>query len=317
MGRFPCISGRIAALRLPVTRPRQPSFPRRAVPALGRKPRGLPGSWGSLLCARPALGPRWTFMPSPCAQSRSCMSGIACCHCKSIGSTTIFRGSITRLSHNAVYASQPGSPLDHARLASGWGPALTGWTARSSRPLGPNTRFRLSSWLPPHPGFSWRTAMPCWVVSGSESQTHRSKYGVPLEAWGADPPLRGAPTWGRFSWRRPPGPVAPDRSLLPRTGGTGTAPAARRAPSPRQETELATSTAWAVVPHSQFPEVSRANSASVDAMVPRGCRRSTGVFMKSAGAGATSLGGGWNGVEPPGGGVQRWSTRSRVVRNAR
>jgi hypothetical protein len=100
-------------------------------------------------------------MPSPCAQSRSCMSGIACCHCKSIGSTTIFRGSITRLSHNAVYASQPGSPLDHARLASGWGPALTGWTARSSRPLGPNTRFRLSSWLPPHPGFSWRTAMPC------------------------------------------------------------------------------------------------------------------------------------------------------------
>ena len=139
-------------------------------------------------------------------------------------------------------------------------------------------------------------AMPCWVVSGSESQTHRSKYGVPLEAWGADPPLRGAPTWGRFSWRRPPGPVAPDRSLPPRTGGTGTAPAARRAPSPRQETELATSTAWAVVPHSQFPEVSRANSASVDAMVPRGCRRSTGVFMKSAGAGATALGGGtgWN-----------------------
>src|SRR5690606_17586056 len=29
--------------------------------------------------------------------------------------------------NHAVYASQPGSPLHHARLASGWLPTLTGW----------------------------------------------------------------------------------------------------------------------------------------------------------------------------------------------
>ena len=39
-----------------------------------------------------------------------------------------------------VYASQPGSPLDHARLASGWWPSLAG---QDSNLLGPCTRFRL------------------------------------------------------------------------------------------------------------------------------------------------------------------------------
>jgi len=56
----------------------------------------------------------------------------------------------------AVYASQPGLPLRHARLASGWGPAFPG---RALHPRDPFVRFLLSfpTWLPPHPGFSWRT----------------------------------------------------------------------------------------------------------------------------------------------------------------
>jgi len=39
----------------------------------------------------------------------------------------------------AVYASQPRSPSDHARLASGWWPTLAG---RDSNPLGPGVKFQ-------------------------------------------------------------------------------------------------------------------------------------------------------------------------------
>ena len=78
--------------------------------------------------------------------------------------------------------------------------------------------------------------------------------------------------------------------------------ASRRAPSPRKETELAALPAWAVVPHSQFPEVSRARPASVDRMVSRGCRRSTGVFEKVGPAGTPRSGG----AKPLGRVVQRW-----------
>ena len=42
----------------------------------------------------------------------------------------------------AVYASQPRSPVHHARLASGWWPSLAG---RDSNPLGSTVRFPLCS----------------------------------------------------------------------------------------------------------------------------------------------------------------------------
>jgi hypothetical protein len=57
------------------------------------------------------------------------------------GAPTTF--AISGLNHAAcslaVYSSQPGSPLDHARLASGWEPPLAG---RDCYPQGPNVRFR-------------------------------------------------------------------------------------------------------------------------------------------------------------------------------
>ena len=50
---------------------------------------------------------------------------------------------LSRLHHAAcmlaVYASQPGLPSVHARLASGWWPTLAG---RDSNPLGPYVRFQ-------------------------------------------------------------------------------------------------------------------------------------------------------------------------------
>src|SRR3990172_12533912 len=57
----------------------------------------------------------------------------------------------------AVYASQAGSPLRHARLASGWWPPSPG---RDSPPPGPHERFpatSATSCLPPLPGFARRT----------------------------------------------------------------------------------------------------------------------------------------------------------------
>jgi hypothetical protein len=46
-----------------------------------------------------------------------------------------FRGSIARLCTLAVYASQPGLPLHHARLASGWRPTFPGRAASREVPL--------------------------------------------------------------------------------------------------------------------------------------------------------------------------------------
>jgi len=55
----------------------------------------------------------------------------------------------------AVYASQPGLPRDHARLASGWWPAISG---RAFHTRGtPSERFpHCLLLLPPLPGFAWR-----------------------------------------------------------------------------------------------------------------------------------------------------------------
>ena len=67
---------------------------------------------------------------------------------------------LSRLHHAActlsVYASQPGSPPDHATLDSGWWPALTG---QGSHLLGRVEGFRHvypSTWLSPSPSFAWR-----------------------------------------------------------------------------------------------------------------------------------------------------------------
>ncbi|WP_437896067.1 non-canonical purine NTP pyrophosphatase [Sorangium sp. So ce124] len=72
----------------------------------------------------------------------------------------------------AVYASQPRSPVHHARLTSGWWPTLAG---RGSNPLGSTARFPLwfaTSSLPPRPGFAWRTEN-----SGSVAKEPRGEQG--------------------------------------------------------------------------------------------------------------------------------------------
>jgi len=66
--------------------------------------------------------------------------------------------SISGLNHTAcalaVYASQPGSPLDHARLASGWGLALAGRVWLPARSLVKFPRYFMASSSPRLP---WRT----------------------------------------------------------------------------------------------------------------------------------------------------------------
>jgi len=91
---------------------------------------------------------------------------------------------LSRLNHTArilaVYASQPRSPLDHARLASGWWPSLAG---RDFNPLGPIERFQLRHLHSPFPGLSWRTA---GRVKGSERAKARAE--PPAPAGGAKRP---------------------------------------------------------------------------------------------------------------------------------
>ena len=82
--------------------------------------------------------------------------------------------TLSRLYHAActlsVYASQPGSPPDHATLDSRWWPALSG---QGFHLLGRVEGFRHvfpSTWLPPSPGFAWRNQSWCtagWSCSSS------------------------------------------------------------------------------------------------------------------------------------------------------
>ena len=113
---------------------------------------GLPGSWGTPRWTCHALRPRWDL--------RAWRSHA------SVRPSPIFTGSaptrwvLSGLYHAAyplaVYASSGGLPRHHARLASGWMPfrCRTGmgtcWV--------PSKGFRpRSTWLPPFPGFAWRT----------------------------------------------------------------------------------------------------------------------------------------------------------------
>jgi hypothetical protein len=120
-------------------------------PRCRRKRQGLPGSWGTPLCTCPALRPRRNPAVRPFR-----LSGAAFHALKGVG----FRNhKVSGLHHTAcelpVYASQPGSPRNHARLSSGCWPALPGGVAC---PLGPNARFQFDYViLPPRPGLAWRT----------------------------------------------------------------------------------------------------------------------------------------------------------------
>ena len=118
---------------------------------LKRRWQGLPGSWGTHCLHALFFDPGGTS-----AQAFSC-SGVAFRSINGVGSRFVV---LTRLNHTAcslaVYASQPGSPRFHARLASGWRPPLPGGIGY---PQGSYARFQLRfpTSPPPRPGFAWRT----------------------------------------------------------------------------------------------------------------------------------------------------------------
>ena len=83
--------------------------------------RDIPGSWATL-----AYMPRSSTPADPRPQATT---GPAMWSSANLTTSTP-HGTLSRLNHAActlsVYASQPGSPPDHATLDSGWWPALTG-----------------------------------------------------------------------------------------------------------------------------------------------------------------------------------------------
>ena len=113
--------------------------------------RDLPGSWATLACM-----PR---SQTPADRRTQATAGPAMWSSIFVTTSTPHR-VLSGLYHAActlsVYASQPGSPPDHAILDSGWWPALTG---QGSHLLGRIEGFRQvypSTWLPPSPSFAWR-----------------------------------------------------------------------------------------------------------------------------------------------------------------
>jgi hypothetical protein len=96
---------------------------------------GLPGSWGTLLRTCSALRPR----RDRSRQARYDTSDAAFRRHHVVGSRDHNHfGACHAACSLAVYASQPGLPADHARLASGCWPTLPGGTGY---PLGSAVRF--------------------------------------------------------------------------------------------------------------------------------------------------------------------------------
>ena len=117
--------------------------------------------------------------------------------------------SLSRLYHAActlsVYASQPGSPPDHATLDSGLWPTLAG---QDSHLLGRVEGFRHvcpSTWLPPSPSFAWRNNLlissPLLVAPLPRSVECRLRSQAPRRACsvGSGSPDRSTPRAVRAS----------------------------------------------------------------------------------------------------------------------
>ena len=123
----------IVALARSARAPSSPGFVRRSPFRLSAwRRQGLPGSWGISMPACPALGPRRSRAPS---QHSALMLPSAF-----VTTSASSKSAISGLDHTAyrlaVYASQPGLPLDHARLASGWWLALAGRASTRRIPKG-------------------------------------------------------------------------------------------------------------------------------------------------------------------------------------
>ena len=177
-GKFPDLTGTISRLRLLAPRRASLRFLRSALPPLrplrspgaGRFPRGpgplLPRRPRRLCTVEKTRPPR--FLGDPCIHAPLFDPGGPPVPGHYRTGDVVFRTlkdvdsalPISRLNHAActlsVYASQPGSPPDHATLDSGRWPALTG---QDFHLLGRVEGFRHvypSTWLPPSPSFAWR-----------------------------------------------------------------------------------------------------------------------------------------------------------------
>ena len=142
-GRFPDFSGTTSELRLLAARPASllharryhgftlfapagagtPPGPGRTCMAAVRGPRlrwrrrDLPGSWATPACMPRSSTPAEPPAPGQSRRRRWCLPQTSR---RRLPRSERFRGSITRPARLPVYASQPGSPPDHATLGSGW-----------------------------------------------------------------------------------------------------------------------------------------------------------------------------------------------------
>src|SRR6266404_4797234 len=120
---------------------------------------GLPGSWGTFA--------RMPCSPTPAGRHAKPLRRVDVAF-RDFGTRRLPPLSISGLNHTAcalaVYASQPGSPLDHARLASGWGLALAGRVWLPARSLVEFLRYFMASSSPrlrlAHPKLDPRQGWP-------------------------------------------------------------------------------------------------------------------------------------------------------------
>lgn len=136
-GRFPRVYARTAALRLPASPPRSLALARRFRHCCSGE------SGISLVPRRPS--PRMPRFFDPGGTVGAGLrervptfgsAGVAFQACRPVGFHHDFlSGSDSAAYVLAVYASQPGSPLHHARLASGWRPCLVRTGVQPARSL--------------------------------------------------------------------------------------------------------------------------------------------------------------------------------------
>jgi len=140
LGWFPRFTATTTRSDFPNPPRRSLAFTRRFRTRIVRSTRDLPCSSATYATRAPIYDPDGTlgaglrdYVPTYCS------ADIAFRACRLVGFHHVFLSGSNSAAHVlAVYASQRGSPLYHARLASGWWPYLSG---RESNPLGRYVRF--------------------------------------------------------------------------------------------------------------------------------------------------------------------------------
>ena len=157
MGRFPCIVGRIAALRLPVARPRRPSLTRASVPTFRQEATGPPRFLG-IPCVyapcslTPAGPPCRAVAPNRATARRCCRTPLEQQRLPQRYFGALSHGIYTRCLRFAARVT-PGPRKTRFRAVAN----LLRVDGAKLTSTGIQHEVSLSSWHPPHPGLSWRT----------------------------------------------------------------------------------------------------------------------------------------------------------------